>query len=68
MPKSARLNVREAVQLIESKGFVLIRQSGSHAQYFYNNIRITLPTHNNTILHPKIVKQIYSAIELSEKN
>lgn len=66
MPKLPRLNAKDAVELIESKGFVFGRQSGSpgsHAQYYRDGIRITLPIHGSTILHPKIVKQIYIAIE-----
>jgi predicted RNA binding protein YcfA (HicA-like mRNA interferase family) len=63
MPKLPRLSVKEAITLIESKGFVFGRQSGSHAQYYREGTRITLPIHANAILHPKIVKQIYLAIE-----
>lgn len=67
MPKLPRLSVKEAVELIEDKGFVFGRQSGSHAQYYCKDVRITLPIHNNAILHPKIVKQIYVAIESARK-
>lgn len=67
MSRLPRLSAKEAVELIESKGFVFGRQSGSHAQYYCNGVRITLPIHNNTILHPKIVKQIYVAIESAGK-
>lgn len=63
MPKLPRLSAKDAAYLIESKGFVFSRQSGSHAQYYYEGIRITLPIHGSTILHPKIVKQIFVAIE-----
>lgn len=68
MPKLPRLSAKEAVVFIESKGFVFSRQSGSHAQYYRDGIRITLPIHGNVILHPKIVKQIYVAIEGLGKN
>lgn len=67
MPKLPRLTAREAVELVESKGFVFGRQSGSHAQYYCEGLRITLPIHGSVILHPKIVKQIYLAIESSKK-
>ncbi|MBI5400713.1 MAG: type II toxin-antitoxin system HicA family toxin [Candidatus Yonathbacteria bacterium] len=63
MPKLPRLNAKEAVELIESKGFMFGRQAGSHAQYYCEGLRITLPIHGSTILHPKIVKQIYLAIK-----
>ncbi|MFZ2303468.1 MAG: type II toxin-antitoxin system HicA family toxin [Minisyncoccia bacterium] len=68
MPKSPRLSAKEAVDLIEGKGFVFGRQAGSHAQYYREGIRITLPIHGSAILHPKIVKQIYLAIESFGKN
>lgn len=63
MPKLPRLSAKDAVELIESKGFVFARQSGSHSQYYRDGIRITLPIHGSTILHPKIVKQICLATE-----
>ncbi|MBI5798925.1 MAG: type II toxin-antitoxin system HicA family toxin, partial [Candidatus Yonathbacteria bacterium] len=55
MPKLPRLSAREAVELVESNGFVYGRQSGSHAQYYCDGVRITLPIHGSTILHPKII-------------
>ena len=67
MPKTERMSVKEAIKLVESSGFILSRQSGSHAQYFKNGLRITIPIHNNDILHPKITKQILLAIEESNK-
>ena len=63
MPKRDRLSVKEAVKLVQENGFVLSRQTGSHAQYFKNKLRITIPIHNNDILHPRIVKQILNTIE-----
>lgn len=64
MPILPRLNVKDAVKLLEENDFVLSRQKGSHAQYYKNGIRVTVPIHNNDYLHPKIVKQIYLAIGL----
>ena len=62
MPKLPRLTNKEAVDLLVKAGFVFSRQTGSHAQYYKDGIRVTVPIHNNKELHPKIVKQIYSAI------
>lgn len=67
MPKTPRISAKEAVTLIESKGFVFGRQGGSHAQYYRDGVRITVPIHGSTILHPKIIKQIYLAIESFKK-
>lgn len=67
MSKSPRLSVKEAISLIEREGFVFGRQVGSHAQYYRSGIRVTLPIHSNAILHPKIVKQVYTAINSLKK-
>lgn len=67
MPKLPRISAREAVELVESNGFVFGRQSGSHAQYYRDGVRVTLPIHSSVILHPKIVKQVYLAIESFKK-
>ena len=62
MPRPPRFTAKEAILLLEENGFVFSRQSGSHAQYYKNGIRVTVPIHTDKILHPKIVKQILSAI------
>lgn len=63
MPKLPRLNAKEAEQLLLDTGFILIRSQGSHRIYLKNNIRVVVPFHGNKILHPKIIKQVISAIE-----
>lgn len=65
MPRTERLTVKDAIKRVEAVGFVLSRQTGSHAQYYKDGLRVTIPIHNNEYLHPKIVKQILSAV--SEK-
>lgn len=62
MPKLPSLSVKEALSLIETNGFIFSRQSGSHAQYYKDGVRITIPIHNNRNLHPKIIKQILKGI------
>jgi predicted RNA binding protein YcfA (HicA-like mRNA interferase family) len=44
---------------------MLTRSKGSHRIYLKNTKRITLPFHSGKILHPKIVKQVFRAIEES---
>jgi len=63
LPKLPRLNAKEAEQLLLDTGFILIRSQGSHRIYLKNNIRVVVPFHGNKILHPKIIKQVISAIE-----
>jgi len=57
--KLPRVPANRIITLLKKKGFVCVRQSGSH-KIFKNNagIRVTVPDHAGKILHPKIVKQI----------
>ncbi len=68
-PKQARFTARQMIKLIESAGFVLSRQSGSH-MIFYNKkgVRVTIPNHASKILHPKIVKNILRDVEIGENS
>jgi predicted RNA binding protein YcfA (HicA-like mRNA interferase family) len=66
MPQLPRLTGKEVVKLVEESGFLFRRQTGSHAQYFKNEVRVTIPLHNNEVLHPKIIKQILTAIALTQ--
>ena len=63
MPKNERLTAKAAVTLLLENGFIFSRQSGSHAQYYKDGVRVTIPIHSDKILHPKIVKQILLAIQ-----
>ncbi len=63
MPKAPRLTAQEAEALLLKSGFLLIRTKGSHRIYLKNTRRIVLPFHSGKILHPKIIKQVLSAIE-----
>jgi len=63
LPKPPRLTASEAEKLLLKAGFILMRSKDSHRIYFKNNIRMVLPFHSHTILHPKIVKQLEQAIE-----
>lgn len=66
MAKLQRMTASEAEKLILAKGFVLVRTKGSHKIYMSGNTRLVLPFHSGAILHPKIVKQIFTAVENSE--
>ena len=59
MPRLPRLTARQVIVLLEKKGFKLARQSGSHKIYkSLAGVRVTVPFHDNKILHPKILKSI----------
>ena len=67
--KLPRLTAKEIVKLIEKKGFVLVRQSGSHKIYRNDKgIRITIPFHSGEILHPRIIKSVLRDAEISEED
>ena len=54
-----RITARQIIKILENKGFVLVRQSGSHK--IYKNAkgqRVTVPFHSGKILHPKLLKSI----------
>jgi len=65
LAKQDRLTAKEAEKLLISSGFVLLRQKGSHRIYLKGITRIVLPFHSGKILHPKIIKQVFTAIEES---
>jgi predicted RNA binding protein YcfA (HicA-like mRNA interferase family) len=62
LPKLPRLTPQEVEDLLVNAGFKLSRSKGSHCIYLKENRRQIIPFHASTILHPKIVKQIYKII------
>jgi len=41
----------------------LLRSKGSHRIYGKGILRVTVPFHSGTALHPKIIKQVLEIIE-----
>ncbi len=67
--KLPRLTAKEMIAILEKKGFVLVRQSGSHRIYRNEKgVRITIPFHSGKILHPKIVKSIIQDAYLTDED
>jgi predicted RNA binding protein YcfA (HicA-like mRNA interferase family) len=66
MTRLPRLAAQEVIRAIERRGFVLVRQSGSH-NIFRNSegTRLTVPFHPGKILHPKLPKSIMVDAQLS---
>ena len=62
MPRLPRLTAQEAEELLEDAGFVLARITGSHHIYVKEAHRVVVPFHGTKTLHPKIVKQVFNAI------
>lgn len=66
MPKLPRLTAREIITAIEKAGFVLVRQSGSHAIYKNEaGRRVTIPVHAAKVLHPKLLRSIMRDADLT---
>jgi len=63
LPKLPRLTFDRAESLLLDSGFKLMRTKGSHKIYFKEKLRIVLPFHSGKILHPKIIRQVFKAIE-----
>ena len=59
-----RLTAGEAEKLLLANGFIWLRSKGSHRIYLKGVVRIVVPFHGRRILHPKIAKQIFSAVGL----
>ena len=67
--KLPRLTAKEIIKIIEKKGFILVRQSGSHRIYRNGKgVRITVPFHSNKILHPRIIKSIIRDAEITHED
>lgn len=66
MPKQPRLTAAEAENLVLKAGFELLRSEGSHRIYGKSTTRIVIPFHGGRTLHPKIVKQVFKAIQADE--
>lgn len=66
MTRLPRLTAQEIIKVLESKGFALVRQSGSHKIYRNpEGVRTTVPFHPGKILHPKLLKSIMEDADLS---
>jgi len=63
LPKLPRLTAEAAEKQLLKAGFTLIRSKGSHRIYMKEQRRIILPFHSGKTLHPKIVKQVFKAVE-----
>ena len=63
--KLPRVTAKDIIRVLEKKGFVLVRQSGSHRIYRNEKgKRVTVPYHSGKILHPKLLKSILSDAEI----
>ena len=69
MARLPRVTAKQIITILEKIGFTLSRQSGSHKIYRNaNGKRVTVPFHDNKILHPKVLKSILNDAEISPDN
>ena len=63
MPKLPRLTAPDGEAMLLKAGFDWLRSRGSHRIYAKAGRRVVVPFHGNATLHPKILKQVFEAIE-----
>jgi predicted RNA binding protein YcfA (HicA-like mRNA interferase family) len=63
MPRLPRLTAIDAEAALLNAGFLWLRSKGSHRIYAKGGRRVVVPFHGSATLHPKIVKQVFEAIE-----
>lgn len=66
MPRPPVLKPREICRVLESLGFALVRQRGSHMQYRHADGRgTTVPNHAGRDVSPVLLRQIIKDIGLT---
>lgn len=66
MGKYPILKPREVVSILETLGFIEVRQSGSHKQFRHPDGRFTtVPFHKGRDISPILLRQIAKDVELS---
>ena len=66
MPKPPVLKSREICRILESLGFVMVRQRGSHMQYRHQDGRgTTVPNHPGRDVSPVLLRQIIKEIGMT---
>jgi predicted RNA binding protein YcfA (HicA-like mRNA interferase family) len=63
MPKLPRWTAIEAESALLRAGFDHLRSKGSHRIYGKGELRVIVPFHSGTTLHPKVVKQVLEVME-----
>ncbi|HET9570948.1 MAG TPA: type II toxin-antitoxin system HicA family toxin [Bacteroidales bacterium] len=63
------LKVKEVIQLIESEGWYLVRQKGSHRQYRHSNKSgtVTIPGNMNDELPPGTINSVFKQADLKNE-
>ena len=65
-PRLPSLTARQITRVLEKKGFVLERQSGSHAIYYHpDGRRTTVPIHSGRDLGRGLLRKIMKDADIS---
>lgn len=63
------LSAREVIRVLERHGFMLVRQSGSHAIYYHSDgRRTTVPIHGKRTLGRGLLRQIMRDANLTAED
>jgi len=67
--KIPKITSSELLRIIRKLGFILDRQSGSHAIYFHSSTRkrVIIPMHSKTIIKPKTLSGILDDLGINIK-
>lgn len=65
--KLPKVTSSDLVRIVKKSGFILDRQSGSHAIYINKekHLRMVIPIHKNVILKPKTLLSILDDAEIT---
>lgn len=66
MPELPSLRPRKVIRALESAGFYVARQSGSHVQLKKGNLLVTVPNHPRD-LNPSILRSIIRQARLTRE-
>jgi len=66
--KLPRITSEKIIKVLEKRGFICVRQSGSH-KIFKNKEgkRVTVSCHSKKILHPKVLKSILRDADMTNE-
>jgi predicted RNA binding protein YcfA (HicA-like mRNA interferase family) len=64
-PRQPVVNAKQIMNVLNKKGFVLDRQSGSHFIFIKDDLRVTVPFHGKKDIAPGTLRQILNDANIS---
>ena len=63
------LTAKEIIRILEKRGFIHVRSSGSHRIYKNSEgSRVTVPFHSSKVLHPRVLQNILKDADMSDED